>query len=189
MKMIRRLKSKHGFSLIELMIVVAIIGILSAIAVPNYQRFQARSKQSEAKSNLAAMYTAQKGFHAEWAIYFGDFRDIGYGPEGDLRYALSFGGGGPNLPNSYPLGAGDESAGAGNSGVDKSTAQYCGRPFADCRLDIYADTGKADTEATAPTKDTFVAAAAGDIDGDPTVDVWTMDESKDLENSDSDLRD
>lgn len=63
--MIKTLFSKKGFSLIELMIVVTIIGILAAIAVPNYQRFQAKARQSEAKSNLAALYAAEKAFFSE----------------------------------------------------------------------------------------------------------------------------
>jgi type IV pilus assembly protein PilA len=52
-------KIKKGFTLVELMIVVAIIGILSAIAIPNFIKFQARSKQSEARTNLKAIYTAE----------------------------------------------------------------------------------------------------------------------------------
>ena len=52
-------KGKKGFTLIELMIVVAIIGILAAIAIPNFLQFQAKSKQSEAKSNLGAIFTGR----------------------------------------------------------------------------------------------------------------------------------
>ena len=57
--MLSMLRSKKGFTLIELMIVVAIIGILAAIAIPNFLKFQAKSKQSEAKTNLGAIFTGQ----------------------------------------------------------------------------------------------------------------------------------
>ena len=59
----------RGFTLIELMIVVAIIGILALIAIPNFMKFQAKAKQSEAKTNLKAFYTAAKANFAEYNTF------------------------------------------------------------------------------------------------------------------------
>ena len=64
-------KSRKGFTLIELMIVVAIIGILAAIAIPNFLRFQLKSKSSEGKVNIAAIRTAEESYLAEFGNYVG----------------------------------------------------------------------------------------------------------------------
>ena len=58
-------KLAKGFSLVELMIVVAIIGILSAVAIPNFMKFQAKSRQTEAKTNLKGVHTAITSYFAE----------------------------------------------------------------------------------------------------------------------------
>jgi type IV pilus assembly protein PilA len=67
--MLRNLKKREGFTLIELMIVVAIIGILAAIAIPNFIKFQLRAKAGEAKVNLAAIRTSEESYFAEAGTY------------------------------------------------------------------------------------------------------------------------
>ncbi|HSP81910.1 MAG TPA: prepilin-type N-terminal cleavage/methylation domain-containing protein, partial [Myxococcaceae bacterium] len=86
-------RKNRGFTLIELMIVVAIIGILAAIAIPNFIKFQARSKQGEAKSNLKAWFTAQRAYMQEKDKYSPGIRVVGFAPERGNRYAYIFGAG------------------------------------------------------------------------------------------------
>ena len=64
-----RTRSKAGFTLIELMIVVAIIGLLAAIAIPSFMQYQARSRRSEAYANIGGIVRAQKAFFAERDTY------------------------------------------------------------------------------------------------------------------------
>lgn len=57
--------NSKAFSLVELMIVVAIIGILAALAIPRFQMFQSKSRQAEARGNLAHIYTLQVSYSGD----------------------------------------------------------------------------------------------------------------------------
>lgn len=174
----KRLLSSKGFSLIELMIVVAIIGILAAIAVPNYQRFQAKSKQSEAKSNLSAIYSANKAFQSEWQVYTSVFIDMGFAPEGMLRYEIGIDAAPPAYPANY----------LGPNGANRVASTYCpGEGNNACTLITVPLDPTGQLPATAVTATTFTAAAAGDIDGDAQYDQWTLDETKTFGNPGDDL--
>lgn len=64
-------KKETGFTLIELMIVIAIISILAAIAIPNYNSYTTKAKLTEAKSNLLQLQTLQEQFYQDYRVYAG----------------------------------------------------------------------------------------------------------------------
>lgn len=57
--MVGKRNNEHGFTLIELMITVAIVGILAAIAIPSFKRYVAKSRTAEAKANLGTIFTCE----------------------------------------------------------------------------------------------------------------------------------
>ena len=113
-------KLRNGFTLIELMIAVAIIGILAAVAIPNFMKFQARSKQSEAKTNLKALFTAEKAFKLEKDRYSSLVGEIGFSPERNNRYAYYLASGGTLDDRSGPTAP----TGTGANGISVDTFTY-----------------------------------------------------------------
>src|SRR5690349_17514558 len=81
----RRPRLMGGFSLIELMISVAIVGILAALAVPTWAAATAKARQTEAKAGLKAIHTLELGYWGENHT-FGTLSQIGFVNEGSSNY-------------------------------------------------------------------------------------------------------
>jgi type IV pilus assembly protein PilA len=69
-------KNEKGFTLIELMIVIAIIGILAAIAIPQFNAYRARSFNAGANTDLRNAMTAQEGYYTDHDTYTDDAADL-----------------------------------------------------------------------------------------------------------------
>ncbi|MBS1984907.1 MAG: type II secretion system protein [Bdellovibrionales bacterium] len=188
---LKHTKSRAGFSLVELMVVVAIIGILATIAVPNFQRFQAKAIQSNAKVELSAAFTAEKAFYAEYATYHSNFPAIGFVPEG-----FSF----ANATTAVPtLAAGVRRyysvySIAGDNPVTLASLNLAGRTGwlggYKAATAVCAAPGASDTAQSAAVSIQQASFTLG-AEGCPSkasqttaeMDVWTIDDSKNLVNT------
>ena len=72
-------KYMQGVTLMELMIVVVIIGILTAVAYPSYRQYVAKAKRNEAKACLLQVATMEERFYLQNNFYTADMTNLGFG--------------------------------------------------------------------------------------------------------------
>jgi len=149
--MVTPMQSQKGFTLIELMIVVAIIGILAAIAIPNFLRYQAKSRQTEARTNLAGIFVAETAFFGEQSRY---------SSAAEVGFALA------GTSNRYWY-----RTAATNTAGTQTGVTFISSPI--------ITTDPTDNPVPAQSSSTgFTGTAHSNLDNDPTIDRWMVNDTK-----------
>lgn len=176
-------KNDEGFTLVELMVVVAIIGILSAIAVPNFKKYQAKSKQSEAKIQLAAVYSTEIGASADYDSYGVCLLQLGYEQSPRGYYRIGFHANFDASAKITGCTGGAAAAVEADVGAAALPADFSMSPLKHLSATAVHPDTIADPLAVA-TGLAFVAGAEGVISGSAANhDQWTINNTKALSNS------
>ena len=176
----------QGFTLVELMVVVGIIGILATIAIPNFRKYQAKSKTTEAKIQLSSVYTSMESMLLEYDTYATCLSSVGYNPSED--YANRFYGVGFTAVNATletdaannGLGSCSSSTsctGAGCTGAKFFFAGGKGAAGFTPTIPLTA-TNSAVVNSSAISTSTFSAAAVGGIAAGSEIDTWEINNTK-----------
>ena len=157
----RMLKGPQGFTLIELMIVVAIIGVLAAVAIPNFMRYQAKARQAEAKLALGDIWLRAHLYseinNGSFAV--ADVAVLEYVVAGTPRYSYWYAVGG--TPAAIPGGS------SATSPCDVNSAP----------------------SGIAVSAGAFTAGARGNIDSDSTCDDWIINDLRNISSTQDDVAD
>lgn len=140
-------RSRLGFTLIELMITVAIIAVLASVAIPAFRNYQLKSKRAEAFSNLSGIAKMEQSYFAEYDAYTGT----------EDTSLLSYPGS-PGADKRAWTSAGESAFGALGWSPDGA---------------VYYDYGVNVDDTVCPERDCFTAAAFGDLDGNGVMSVVT----------------
>lgn len=187
-----KLNTRSGFSLIELMVVVSIIGILSIIGIPQYNKFVGKARSAEAKASLNASFIVENVFFAETGSYTACLAAIGFTPSQESRYYsvgfhnvdFFYGTCGPSgtiTCNKLDWNPGSPACATGpGDGVNQFIATKSANSLPP------ADNSILDALPTNITSNTFRVCAAGAVSGSPPggfglgYDSWCIYETKEV---------
>ena len=160
----KSLKRQDGFTLVELMVVVAIIGLLSAVAIPNFKKYQAKAKTSEAKLQLSAAYTAQQSFYSDYDSYALCLAYMGFNPVNEISqriYSVGFGTNTAVVANITTILTANGAGGCSNTNATNSSIFHAGKKTgtAPALTDFTVS-----SISTAVTENAFVIGAIGVVD-------------------------
>ena len=174
--------------MVEIMIVIAIIGILTAVAIPSFHKYKARSKRTEAKILLSSIYVAQAGLMQVFNHYATCLEDANFELSNaqNRHYAIGFANEN-TAANSLVVGSGGECA---NGGYQYPASNHFSGQLvpASALSDIDSSTSDAGAGITTPgvlnTGEAFVAGAIGYIfPGNittATASKWTINHEKQI---------
>lgn len=192
-------KNQAGFSLMELLVTVSIVGVLSTAGVPVYRRMVSKAKTSEAKVNLGAMANVESMFQSEYSTFGTNLNMMGYSMDGapaNALYAVGFFNGTCNNLAVFPAGNANVLANIPNYQAAANTQTVFGRAQDSWARDAAGlAVGARGTKTVCPAvagigaaAGNYTLAAAGairagtNLDTEPgaTNDVWTLDNTRNL---------